>query len=68
MSHRIRNLTAWERAPRILLGLVALGIGLTGRTPELVTNAALWLGWYPLATGLIGWSPIRVVLRAGAGR
>jgi len=68
MAHRIRNLSSWERVLRILLGLTALAVGLSGRAPELATEAALWLGWYPLATGLSGWSPIRVVLRAGADR
>jgi len=68
MAPRFRNLSAWDRALRILLGLAMAAVGLSGYAPELVAKAALLLGWYPLATGLVGWSPIRVFLRAGAGR
>ncbi len=68
MPQRFGNLSATDRALRILLGVALVALGLSGRAPELAEKSALLLGWYPLATGLIGWSPIRVLVRAGAGR
>ncbi len=47
-----RNVGQIDRAVRIVLGLVLLGLAFTGHyTPW------TWLGVVPLLTGLIGWCP-----------
>ena len=47
-----RNVGQIDRALRIVLGLVLLGLAFTGQcTPW------TWLGVVPLLTGLIGWCP-----------
>lgn len=51
------NEAGWDRVLRIALGVVMLVLGwggFVGGTPGVVLS---WLGFVPLATGLIGWCP-----------
>ena len=45
-----RNIGTIERVIRIVLGLILIGLTITG-----YLGAWGWLGAVPLATGLIGW-------------
>jgi hypothetical protein len=51
------NVGGIDRILRVLLGLVLIGLTLTG-------NIGMWgwLGIVPLATGLIGWCPPYAIL------
>lgn len=46
-----------DRALRIIVGLVLLGLAYTG-----TVGAWGWIGVVPLATGLIGWCPAYALL------
>lgn len=46
-----------DRALRIIVGLVLLGLAYTG-----TVGAWGWIGVVPLATGLIGWCPAYTLL------
>jgi hypothetical protein len=46
-----------DRAARVIVGLVLLGLTLSG-----AIGIWGWLGVVPLATGLIGWCPLYAVL------
>jgi hypothetical protein len=47
-----RNVGGIDRALRITVGLVLIGLALSG-----VVDWWGWLGLLPLATGLMGWCP-----------
>lgn len=53
-----RNEAGWERALRIALGVALLALGWTGMVGGTLGLAFKWLGFVPLATGLIGWCPL----------
>ncbi|GAB4207894.1 MAG: DUF2892 domain-containing protein [Tibeticola sp.] len=46
-----------DRALRIIVGLVLLGLAYTG-----TVGAWGWIGVVPLATGLMGWCPLYTLL------
>lgn len=46
------NVGSLDRAARVVVGLVLIGLTLTG-----TVGAWGWLGIVPLATGAIGWCP-----------
>jgi Protein of unknown function (DUF2892) len=52
----------WDRAPRIVLGLVLLFLGWTGA----VVGTLGWIlkigGFLPLVTGIVGWCALYAVL------
>jgi len=52
------NEAAWDRAARIVLGLVLLALGFTGVIPGTVGTVVGVIGLIPLLTGLIGWCPL----------
>lgn len=56
------NESSLDRAIRFIVGVVILGIGWFGPLDDLAGVAFRILGWYPLVTGLFGWSPLYAVL------
>lgn len=56
------NESGLDRVARILIGALVLGVGWLGPTDDLLGVACRILGWYPLVTGMIGWSPLYAVL------
>lgn len=54
------NEAGWDRAARIVLGLVLLALGFTGVIPGTVGTVIAVIGLIPLLTGLIGWCPLYV--------
>jgi hypothetical protein len=57
-----RNLAPWDRALRIVLGLVLLGLGFSGVVEGVGGVALCILGWLPLVTGLLNWDPLYALL------
>lgn len=51
-----------DRALRFAAGLVILGFGWFGPVEGLAGVACRILGWYPLITSVVGWSPLYAVL------
>jgi hypothetical protein len=52
------NEAGWDRAARIVLGLVLLVLGFTGIIPGTVGTVVGVIGLIPLLTGLIGFCPL----------
>jgi hypothetical protein len=59
---KLVNEASWDRALRIALGLGMLLAGWTQVAPGLWEVALKLFGWYPLVTGIVGWSPLYVLL------
>lgn len=51
------NEALWDRAVRVILGLVLIGLGLTGTVSGLAGTIITIVGFMPLLTGLVGWCP-----------
>lgn len=51
-----------DRLLRLVVGAAILGLGWFGPVDDLLGVACRVLGWYPLVTGLMGWSPLYSVL------
>jgi len=56
------NESALDRGVRLVIGALMLGAGWMGSVDELLGVACRILGWYPLVTGALGWSPLYAVL------
>lgn len=56
------NESGLDRIARLLIGVVILGVGWFGPVDDLLGVASRILGWYPLVTGVLGWSPLYAVL------
>lgn len=52
------NEAGWDRAIRVALGIVLLYMGWGGVVDGTAGMVLKWLGFVPLATGLIGWCPL----------
>ncbi len=57
------NVGGIERPVRIVVGLVALGIGALAGLPPLGTGIALGVGAIALLTGVFGFCPLWTILR-----
>lgn len=54
---------AWlDRCIRLAVGALVLAIGWLYPVEGLLGIACRILGWYPLITGVIGWSPLYAVM------
>lgn len=53
-----RNLANWDRALRVFVGALLLYIGFFGGATGILGAACRIFFWLPLATGLLGWSPV----------
>jgi hypothetical protein len=66
--HKETNMTVNEgyldRALRIIIGLVLIGLALTNTTDRWGWSVGMWgwIGIVPLATGLLGWCPAYTLL------
>ena len=56
------NVGGIERPIRIVVGIVALGIGAFAGLPPVATAAALVVGTIALVTGAIGYCPLWTIL------
>lgn len=62
------NEANWDRIGRVVLGVLLLVLGwagVVGGTPGTVLR---WLGFVPLATGLVGWCPLYAIFRIRTNR
>lgn len=56
------NLATWDRALRIVLGLVMLYLGWSDLVDGVWAIALVVFAWVPLLTGAIGWCPTYSIL------
>ena len=63
-----RNVGSLDRAIRIAVGALALGLGVFGAPFEFRQVLLVLFGWVPLATGLLGWDPLYALLRRNTAR
>ena len=56
------NESGLDRAIRLIVGFVILGVGWFGPVDDLAGVTCRILGWYPLVTSLAGWSPLYAIL------
>lgn len=56
------NLATWDRLLRAVVGVLILAVGWGANLPLIVSLALKILGWVPLLTGLLGWSPLYSLL------
>lgn len=57
------NEAGWDRAIRVVLGIVLLYMGWGGVVEGTTGTVLKYLGFLPLATGLIGWCPTYTACR-----
>jgi hypothetical protein len=50
-----------DRLVRIVVGITMLTLGWIGMVENLWGVALRLFGWYPLVTGILGWSPLYAV-------
>jgi hypothetical protein len=60
--HLPLNLAPWDRALRVVLGLVMLLLGATEAVPGIWGPAMLIFSTVPLVTALLGWCPFYAIL------
>ena len=53
-----RNQAQWDRGLRVAVGALMLIAGFWGGIEGLAGASLRIFGWLPLATGLVGWSPL----------
>ena len=56
------NESALDWTVRLIAGSAIVAIGWFGPVDTLLGVACRILGWYPLVTGILGWSPLYAVL------
>lgn len=57
------NEASWDRIGRIVLGIVLLVLGWGGAVGGGLGTVFKFLGFVPLATGLMGWCPIYAIFK-----
>lgn len=57
------NEAGWDRFARITLGIVLLTLGWGGIVEGSLGTVFQYLGFVPLATGLMGWCPLYALFR-----
>ncbi len=60
---RYINEAGWDRAARVVLGIVLLALGWSGAVGGGWGAFLKIIGFVPLATGLAGWCPLYAVFR-----
>ncbi len=68
ISMNLHNVAPWERILRCGIGVAMLALGWAGVVPGLGGASLQLFGWFPLVTGLIGWSPIYSMLGVSTRR
>jgi hypothetical protein len=56
------NEAVWDRAVRVVVGLLLLYLGWGGVVVGALGTAFKWLGFLPLLTGIIGYCPAYTLL------
>jgi hypothetical protein len=56
------NEAAWDRAARVVLGIVLLALGWGGVVTGGWGTALKVIGFVPLLTGIVGWCPLYAIL------
>lgn len=56
------NLAGWDRVCRLVIGGLALAAGWWMNLPAPLGLALRILGWAPVLTGVLGWSPLYSLL------
>ena len=59
---RFINEAGWDRALRVVLGIVLLYLGWGGAVTGTLGVVFKYVGFMPLATGLLGWCPLYALL------
>ena len=59
------NEAGWDRAVRVVLGIVLLVLGFGGIIPGTAGIVVGVIGLIPLLTGLIGWCPLYSLFKFG---
>jgi len=57
------NEASWDRIARIGVGLLLLALGWGGAVEGTLGTVFRYLGFVPLATGLLGWCPLYAMFR-----
>jgi hypothetical protein len=57
------NEAGWDRALRVIVGVVLLYLGWAGVVTGTLGTVFKYLGFLPLVTGLVGWCPAYALLR-----
>ena len=57
------NEAPWDRIARVILGVVLLYLGWGGVVDGTLGTVFKFLGFVPLATGLLGWCPIYAIFK-----
>jgi len=55
------NEASWDRIARIVVGIALLALGWGGAIGGVPGTILKFLGFVPLATGLLGWCPLYAV-------
>ncbi len=55
------NEASWDRIARVVLGIALLALGWGGAIGGGLGTVFKFLGFVPLATGLLGWCPLYAV-------
>lgn len=55
------NEASWDRIGRVVLGIVLLVLGWGGIVEGALGTVFQYLGFVPLATGLLGWCPLYAI-------
>lgn len=55
------NEASWDRIGRVVLGIVLLALGWGGIVEGTLGTVFQYLGFVPLATGLLGWCPLYAI-------
>ncbi len=58
---KFMNEASWDRIGRVVLGIVLLALGWGGVVEGAWGTVFQYLGFVPLATGLLGWCPVYAV-------
>lgn len=56
------NLAPWDRALRLVLGLLMLAFGASGAVPGIWGPALLIFSTVPLLTAILGWCPFYAIM------
>jgi hypothetical protein len=56
------NLATWDRAVRVLVGLLMLIFGASGAAPGIWSPALLIFSSVPLVTAILGWCPFYAIM------
>lgn len=62
------NEANWDRIGRVGLGVLLLVLGWAGVVEGTLGTVFTWLGFVPLATGLVGWCPLYAIFRFRTNR